>query len=155
MTQIIQGQRIAQSANLRNGSCAVIFNENRDAILFTRRTDNGQWCLPGGTMEPGESVEETCIREIWEETGLDIRICKLIGVYSSPHMVIQYADNIRWQLVSMSFEAEIVGGSLGLSDETTEFGYFTPSQIEQMDLMEHHRQRIVDAIANQGKTFIR
>jgi len=155
VTKIIKGQRIAQSANLRNGSCAVIFNETRDAILPTRRMDNGQWCLPGGTMEPGESVEETCIREIREETGLDIRIHKLIGVYSSPHLVIEYADNSRWQLVSMSFEAEIVGGSLGLSDETTEFGYFTPSQIEQMNLMEHHRQRIVDALANQEKTFVR
>src|SRR5450432_2411670 len=113
-----------------------------NAILLTRRTDNGRWCLPGGVTEPGESVTETCVREIQEETGLDIRTIRLIGVYSSPDFIIQYADGSRWQLVAFSFEAEVIGGQLGISNETTECGFFTLAEIEKMDVMEHHRERI-------------
>ena len=146
---------VLKLAKISIGCSAVIFDDARQRILLTRRTDNGRWCLPGGATEPGESVEETCVREIREETGLDIRVRKLIGVYSSPHFIIEYADGNRRQLVALSFEAEVVGGQLGLSDETTEYGYFTPTEMETMDLMEHHRDRVADALANQERTFVR
>lgn len=155
MAKIIQGERIAKKSELRVGSCAVIFDETRERILLTRRKDNGQWCLPGGGMHPGESAEETCIRETLEETGLDVRPTRLIGVYSSPDVVVEYGDGNRWQLVSMSFEAEIISGQLGLSDETTDFGYFTRDEIERLDVMQNHIVRIADAWAAQEQTFVR
>ncbi len=155
MAKIIRGDRIGKLAVIRTGCSAIIFDDTRERILLTRRTDNGRWCLPGGGTDPGESLEETCIREVREETGLHVRVSKLIGVYSSPHFIVEYADGNRNQLVSVSFEAEVIGGELGLSDETTEFGYFTPDEIETMDLMEHHRDRIRDALAGQDKPFIR
>ena len=155
MAKIFHGERIGQSAKLSMGCCAVIFDESRQHILLTRRTDNDRWCLPGGRVEPGECVEETCIREIREETGLDIHITKLIGVYSSPNFIIEYADGNRVQLISLTFAAEATGGQLQLSDETTEFGYFSPAEIAALDLMEHHQQRIADALVNQSITFIR
>jgi 8-oxo-dGTP pyrophosphatase MutT (NUDIX family) len=123
--------------------------------LLTRRTDNGRWCLPGGHAEPGESVAEACAREIWEETGLRVQVGRLIGVYSSPDFLLEYADGRRHQIVALNFEVKVIGGELGLSNETTEYGYFTPDEIERMDLMEHHRQRIADALAEQVAAFVR
>ncbi|MEP7290338.1 MAG: NUDIX domain-containing protein [Chloroflexota bacterium] len=155
MAKVIHGERIGKTAQLRNGCSAIIFDATREKILLTRRTDNGRWCLPGGATDPGESVEETCVREVWEETGLRVRVTKLVGVYSSPDIVITYADGNRWQIISLSFEVEVSGGELGLSNETTEVGYFTQLEIETIDLMGHHRQRIADAWAGQERAFIR
>jgi hypothetical protein len=55
----------------------------------------------------------------------------------------------------MSFEVEIMGGDLTLNDEVSEFGYFTPQEIEHLTLMEHHRERIADALLDQKEAFIR
>ncbi len=155
MAKIVQGERIGKSAKLSVGCSAIVFDEAHQKILLTRRSDNGRWCLPGGHMEAGESAPEACLRELWEETGLEARITRLIGVYSNPHRVIEYANGDRYHMVALCFEAEPTGGELGLSDETTEFGYFTPAEIESMDLMEHHWERIADAWAAQVATFVR
>ncbi|MBA3869780.1 MAG: NUDIX domain-containing protein [Anaerolineae bacterium] len=155
MAKVIYGDRIGRTARLSTGCSAFIFDPMGERILLTRRTDNGQWCLPGGRMEAGESLAETCIREVWEETGLSIRIVRLIGVYSTPNQILTYADGNRWQIISHSFEAEVIGGELVLSDETTEFGYFTPDEIAGMDVMEHHRERIADGLSRQSAAFIR
>ena len=137
------------------GASSIIFDESRKTILLTKRTDNGRWCLPGGGMDPGESVEEACVREAYEETGLHVKVTRLVGVYTSPDLVIEYADGNIFHPVSLSFEVEITGGELGLSDETTEVGYFNIEDLETMDLMDHHRVRIQDALQNVESTFIR
>ncbi len=153
--RIITGDRIGRSAPLVAGCAAIIWDPSRGKILLTRRSDNGRWCLPGGRMESGESAAEACAREVFEETGLRVRVTRLIGIYTSPDFVIEYADGNRFQIVAMSFEAEVIGGELVLSIETTEYGYFTPAQIKSMDLVEHHVQRIADAVANRREAVIR
>lgn len=155
MAKLLYGDRIGTQGKLLVGCSATIFDADRARILLTRRADNGRWCLPGGRMEPGESVVETCSREVWEETGLEVRVGRLIGVYSTPHRLVEYADGNRFQFVSLNFEAHPIGGALGLSNETTEFGWFTPAEIETLDLMEHHRERIADALVTQEATFVR
>ena len=137
------------------GCSATIFDATRQKILLTRRSDNGRWCLPGGRMESGESVVETCIRETLEETGLEVRIIRLLGVYSSPHRLVEYSDGNRYQIVALNFEAEPIGGTLSLSDETTEYGYFTPEEIWQMDVMETHVERLKDLLSGQPLPFVR
>ena len=155
MTKIVYGERIGKQARLAVGCSAIIWDSTRSKILLTRRADNGQWCLPSGRMEPGESVAETCAREVLEETGLRVRVTRLLGVYTSPDFIVEYADGNKFQIVGISFETQVMGGELGLSDETTDYGYFTPDQIESMDLMEHHRERIADALAGQTAAFVR
>jgi ADP-ribose pyrophosphatase YjhB (NUDIX family) len=155
MAELLYGERIGRQAKLSVASIAAIFDESHQAILLTRRSDNNRWCLPGGHMEAGESVEETCVREVREETGLRIKVVRLIGVYSNPHRVIRYADGNRYQIVALCFEAEVVGGELAVSDETTEFGYFTREQIAELDVMEHHIERIEDAFAGRAAAFVR
>lgn len=155
MAKLAYGERIGRDARLRIGCSAVIFDAARERILLTRRTDNGQWCLPGGGMDAGESLEEACIREVQEETGLRVQVSRLIGVYSTPHRIVTYADGNRWQIIAHSFEAHVIGGELTLSDETTALGYFTPDEIAELDLMEHHRERIADALLCQETTVVR
>jgi 8-oxo-dGTP pyrophosphatase MutT (NUDIX family) len=155
MTKIVYGERIGKQARLAIGCSAIIWDATKQRILLTRRADNGQWCLPSGRMEPGESIAETCAREVWEETGLRVRVTRLLGVYTSPDLIVEYPDGNKFQIVGFSFEAQVMGGELGLSDETTDYGYFAPDQIESMDLMEHHRERIADALAGQTAAFVR
>jgi 8-oxo-dGTP pyrophosphatase MutT (NUDIX family) len=104
---------------------------------YSRRTDNGRWCLPGGMMESGESVAEACIREVWEETGLHARITRLVGVYSNPDQLVVYPDGNKAFFVVLSFEAEIIDGELGLSNETTAFGYYSLAEMESMPMHGH------------------
>ncbi len=155
MVRLVEGERVGKLGRLSVGCAAVVFDPTRQKVLLTRRRDNGRWCLPGGHMEPGESAAEACARELWEETGLRARIGKLIGVYSSPHRLLEYADGNRYHIVGLCFEAEPIDGTLGLSDETTEFGYFTPAEIERLDVMDHHRERIADAFAEEASAFVR
>jgi len=153
-THVLLGERIGREAKLRLGCSAVIFNEDKK-VLLTRRSDNGQWCLPGGAMEPGESVAEACAREVWEETGLRVEVLRLIGVYSDPHRVIIYPDGNKVHIVALSFEAKVTGGELGLSDETTEFGYFSLEEAAQMDIIGNHYGRVCDALLGETAALIK
>ena len=154
MARLIYGDRVGRSGHLMVGSCAVILDADKK-VLLTRRTDNGRWCLPGGRVEPGENVSEGCAREVLEETGLEVAIGRLIAVYSTPDMLVEYPDGNRVQLISFSFEAEVTGGSLRLSDETTDYGYYARDELDAIDLMEHHRQRVADAFVGQVATLVR
>lgn len=151
----IFGERIGKLAILTPACGAVIFDPTRKKVLLTRRSDNGRWCLPGGAIDPGESAAECCEREVLEETGLVVRVGRLVGVYSSPHRIIEYADGNRRQGVTLSFEAEVIGGELGISNETTAFGFFSPEQMESMDVMESSYDRVVDAFVGQEAAFVR
>lgn len=155
MAKLLRGEGIGKTGKLRVGCSAVVFDAAREKILLTRRTDNGLWCIPGGAMDVGESAAQACEREMWEETGLRVRVTRLIGIYTSPDLVLEYSDGNRWQLVALSFEAQVIGGELGLSDETTAVGFFTPQEIGALDLMDHHRERIADALAGQTAAFVR
>jgi 8-oxo-dGTP pyrophosphatase MutT (NUDIX family) len=155
MVRVLAGDRVGRLGKLSVGCTAVVFDPTRQKVLLTQRGDNGRWCLPGGHMEPGESATEACARELWEETGLRAQVGKLIGVYSSPHWLLEYADGARCQMVGLCFEAEPIGGALGLSDETTAYGYFTAAEIASMDVMDHHRERIADAFVGAVRPFVR
>jgi len=148
MSKLIYGDRIGRDAELAPGATAIIFDASRKNVLLTQRSDNGRWCLPGGFMDPGESAEEACIRESMEETGLEVRVTRLVGIYTSPDQIIEYEDGQRCQAVAMTFEAEVAGGELRLSDETTNHGYFPVESLNNVDLMEHHLERIQDAVMN-------
>lgn len=154
MAELIYSTRIGKQARLRVGCSAIIFDAS-DRILLTRRTDNGRWCLPGGGMDSGESASEAIIREVWEETGLQVEVDRLAGIYTTPHRIVRYADGNEFQFVAMSFVAHIIGGELGLSDETTAFGYFSLAEMAGMDVMEHHIERIEDALKGDAAATIK
>ena len=63
------------------------------AVLLIRRTDNGNWALPGGAVEMNESVAGAAVRETFEETGMQVEVTGLLGVYSDPGHVIHFTSN--------------------------------------------------------------
>lgn len=154
MTQVLYGERIGRQGQIRLGCSAALLDE-RGRVFLTRRADNGQWCLPGGRMEPGESAAEACEREVWEETGLRVRVKRLVGVYSHSDQLVVYRDGNKAQIVALHFEAEIVNGQPAISDETTDFGYFTLGEIEGLEMFGRHRERVIDTLEKHAAALIK
>ncbi len=115
--------QVDTNTRVRVGVGLVIRNTNGD-ILLERRSDNGLWGLPGGRVEPGESLIQTALREAKEETGLTIVVSRLLGVYSGPQdRIVIYPDNVV-QLVDILLEATVISGDLVCSSESLELCFF-------------------------------
>jgi len=144
----------SRPAEIRPGVAAIIRN-GQGEILLQRRSDNGLWGLPGGSVEIGESVRQAILREVEEETGLRIEVERLIGVYSDPAVqIVRYPDGNVVHYVSTLYACRILGGSLRTCAETLELGYFDPGALPAQ-LVPMHRVRIADALTNQAEAFIR
>src|SRR5579863_7539923 len=95
-------------AHFRIGVYALIFDEER--VLLALRRDIDWWNLPGGGMEIGETVDQALAREVREETGLEVSVGQLVGVYSKPQK----------QEVVLAFRCHITGGKLTETEEVRE-----------------------------------
>ncbi len=114
-----------------------------DQILLTKREDFEVWCLPGGHVDTGESVAQAAIREAIEETGLEVRLNRLVGIYSIP-------EARAWVNLIVLFVGEPIGGTLkAQEDEVLEMAYFYFDAIPE-NLLWGHRQRILDALNGNG-----
>lgn len=153
--RIVVGERLGSQGKIRLGCSALIVKPESGKILLTRRADNGLWCLPSGGVDPGESVEECIVREVREETGLQARVLRLTGVYSDPHLLVIYPDGNQAQIVALNFEMQVTGGTLGLSEETTAAAYFSLAEMEGLELISNHRQRVLDTLSQHPQAFIR
>ena len=87
------------------GGC--IFNENGE-VLLQKRADCNKWGFPGGALELGETPEMATKREVKEETGLDVEVGKLIGVYTDCDVVCANGDEV--QSICIGYEMNVVGG---------------------------------------------
>jgi 8-oxo-dGTP pyrophosphatase MutT (NUDIX family) len=106
-------------------------------------------------MEPGETFTEACIREVWEETGLRVRPSRLIAIYTSPHVLLEYPDGNSLQLVVLHFAAAPIEGELSVSPETSEVRYVSCEEIAHLDMSDFNRQRVEDAFADLPITRVR
>ena len=144
----------ARALGIRAAVSAVIF-DRRGRLLLQQRSDGGQWGLPGGSVEIGESVREAIQREVREETGLTIAVRRMVGVYSEPALqVVRYPDGNVWHYISVCFECAVRGGELTTCDETLALDYFSVRRLPPT-LLANHRVRIRDASAKRGAPFIR
>jgi len=132
-------------------NCALFDNQGR--ILLVQRKDNDLWCLPGGLMELGEQVRDAVLREVREETGLEVEIMRLTGVYSHPGDSLYIHRGPQWQLVVLVFLGRILGGEFAENAETYGYRFFDPDDLPS--LVESHRQRIRDVLAHSPDVFIR
>jgi len=122
----------AADANTRvRVGVGVIVLDSRGWILLEKRSDCGMWGLPGGRIEPGESVTEAAVREVKEETGLNVEITRLLGVYSEPEShIVTFLDNGDVvHLVDILLEAKIRSGELSISSESEALHFFNPTAL--------------------------
>jgi len=108
-----------------------IITDDQNRVLLCHRCDYDLWNLPGGTLEAGEAPWECAIREVKEETGFDVEIVRLAGIYNKPEK----------NEICFSFVCKIIGGQLTLNDEADKIEYFdiknipsntSPKQIERI-----------------------
>ncbi len=128
------------------GSALVVDDDGR--VLLQRRTDSRNRALPGGTMDIGETLGQCIIREVKEETGLDIAITGLLGVYTDPQHVIAYGDGEVRQEFNVTYLGRVVGGEIAVSDESTEVRFVDPAEFDALPIhdtvrlrLRHHAER--------------
>ena len=124
--------------------CVVVDKERR--VLLTKREDFEVWCLPGGEVDDGESLAQAAAREVREETGLEVELTGLVGVYSRP----QWRTGVH----VVCFAGRSGEGQLrGQPNEVIDLAFFAPEQIPA-DLFAGHGQCISDALAGvQGTAY--
>src|SRR5512142_3189330 len=96
---------------------AVLISDAQGRLLLGQRSDNHQWGIPGGSMEPGETVEETARREALEETGLKIGELRLFGVFSGPEFFYIYPNGDQVHNVSIVYESQVHQSKVALNEE--------------------------------------
>lgn len=132
---------------------AVIIKDNE--VLLQKRMDNNLWSLPGGKMEPGEDIEHTIIREVKEETGFDVVVNKLVGVYTNPNCIISYSNGEIRQQFSLCFECSIISGKLQVSSESKEVRFVKLEELNNYAIASQQKLRIDDCLSLQERAFIR
>lgn len=119
------------------GGC--LFDEE-DRVLLQRRGDSGKWGFPGGAIELGETPEMAAIRELREETGLDVRVTGLLGIYTDADMAYPNGDQAHSILIA--YELESVGGALKCDqDETLELRYFALEDMPELFCRQHEEMK--------------
>lgn len=136
-------------------ACAVALDDG-GRILLHRRADNGFWGLPGGKVDPGESVSSAVVREVSEETGLRVSVLRLTGVYSDPavRVVAAYPDGCVVHYVNLTFLCRVEGGEPAVSSEGLEVGFFAPDRLPEPFLL-GHRIRLEDALSLRVEPYVR
>lgn len=135
-------------------AASAVVTDETGRLLLAKRNDNNLWTIPGGEMKPGETIAETAVREVKEETGIDVEVVSLVGIYSNPSHVVEYSDGEVRQQFSVCFACRRAGGDLETSDETSDVGYFTPNQLEGMQIHPSIRLRIQHFLENRGEPYL-
>jgi 8-oxo-dGTP pyrophosphatase MutT (NUDIX family) len=141
---------------IKLGVAVVVLNA-RGELLLEKRRDCGLWGLLGGRVDPGESVRETILREVREESGLEVEMDYLIGIYSGPAgRIVRYPEGDVKQLVDVAVSARILPaqGEPRCSPESLELAFFAPDRLPPREtLLEPARRPLEDFLAG-GRALI-
>lgn len=127
--------KVGQDLIILNFAGGIVYNE-RNEILLQKRGDGNEWGFPGGAMELGESLEETTKREILEETGLNVKVEHLIGVYSK--YFCEFPNGDKAQTITHFFQCKPIDGELTADGiETLDLKYFPINKIPKLFTKQH------------------
>ena len=116
-------------------------------VLLVRRADDGNWELPGGRVDVGESASQAVIREVAEEADVSIKVSGVVGVYSDPGHVLAYPAGEVRQQVAVCFHAWAVGGDAHADEyETSAAAWFDPGEVAGLAMHPTMRQRLEHAL---------
>jgi len=136
-------------------SANVVVADEAGNILLIRRTDNGNWALPGGAVDLGESLPHAAIRETREETGVECEITGLSGTYTDPGHVLLYTSNgeVR-QEFSIVLTARPTGGEPTPSDETSEVRWVSLDEVGGYEMDPSMRLRVDHYAGHRDRPYI-
>ncbi|WP_132115185.1 NUDIX hydrolase [Actinocrispum wychmicini] len=143
----------APVANSITVAVSVVIQNKTGELLLIRRTDNNLYSIPGGGQEVGESLAQTAVREVREETGITVRVVGVIGVYSDPKHVIAYTDGEVKQEFSICFRAEPISGTLQTSSESSEVQWISLKDLRGLDMHPSIRLRIDHGLTRQEAAY--
>lgn len=140
---------------IRPGVAAVVLDDSGDVLLL-KRADRRQWALPTGGMEPCETFPEAVMREVREETGVEIEVDRLSGVYSAPEQqVFAYPSGEAVHFITSCFRCHPVGGELGADeDEALEVAFFDTAELPS-DILPMQPQWIADVLSGGDPPAVR
>lgn len=122
-------------------------------LLMIRRTDNDLYAIPGGAQEIGETISQTVVREVSEETGISVDVTGLIGVYSDPAHLIAFSDGEVRQEFSLCFRARPLAGELRTSNESKEVLWVEPAKLGDLNIHPSIRLRIQHGYEQRTEPF--
>jgi ADP-ribose pyrophosphatase YjhB (NUDIX family) len=143
----------APKANSLRPAVSAFVQDEAGRILMIRRTDNDKYAIPGGQQEAGETLAQTAVREVKEETGVDIDVVELIGLYSNPDHVIAYDDGEVRQEFSICFRAKPISGETRTSNESKEVVWVDQKRLDSLDIHPSIRLRISHALADRDTPY--
>ncbi len=124
--------------------CGVLIENDKHELLLQKRSDNGEWCIPGGALEPMETYEEAAKREIFEEVGIKVSELRLFGLYSGPDREIHYPNGDVVYSLSVIFITNAYEGEISDSDsEVLEHRFFDRDNIPA-ELFEPDARPVLD-----------
>jgi 8-oxo-dGTP pyrophosphatase MutT (NUDIX family) len=103
-------------------------------VLLQRRRDTGQWAIPMGKQELGETVAGCAVRETLEETGVTVEVTGILGIYSDPGHIVAYTDGEVRQEYEVILLGRPVSGLPTVNEEASEVGWFTPEELKGLDI---------------------
>ena len=141
-------KKVGKDKIILNFTCGILSQSGK--ILLQKRADKGTWGLPGGAIELGESSVEALVREFYEETGITVRVHKLLNVYTK--YSDSYPNGDEAQVVTILYlvkpENTVFNNSF-VSDETLDLEFFDVSDIKNIAIVnQQHRDMIVDFFEN-------
>jgi ADP-ribose pyrophosphatase YjhB (NUDIX family) len=133
---------------------SIVVLDKQQRLLLVRHIEGNDWTTPGGMVEPCETPADAAVREMWEETGLYVKLTRIIAVFGGPPFTVTYANGDRISWVSTVFAAEPISGSLKPDGhETLEVRYFDRAEINGIRCKGHVRLYLDAIYAKQHTTY--
>jgi ADP-ribose pyrophosphatase YjhB (NUDIX family) len=141
----------APAANSLVPSVNVVVVNAEGSILLIRRTDNGNWAVPGGAVDLGESVAQAAVRETLEESGIKCEVTGIVGIYSDPRHLILYTSNgeVR-QEFSIVLTGRALSGQPTPSSESSDVRWVPTAEVLGYTMERSMRIRISDFLARKA-----
>lgn len=131
-------------------ACGVLASDEHGRILLQRRRDTGQWAIPMGKQEFGETPTQCAIRETLEETGVLTEVTGILGVYSDPAHIVAYGDGEIRQEYEVILLGRPVSGTPEANEEASAAGWFAPEELGRLDIHPTQWRQLRDYLDKSG-----